>query len=127
MTKATMPEPVAYAHRDILRRQDTVERIHPTPKYGTESVSLITTDQAEAYAAARVREALEDHTRLLVGAAAVLEIATESMEIGGRDECAAHEARSMAQTIRLALISDNEYQSDVQAAAGGLTQTPLEY
>lgn len=65
-------------------------------------------------------------SRLLVGAAAVLEIATESMEIGGRDECAAHEARSMAQTIRLALISGNEYQSDVQAA-GGLTHTPLEY
>lgn len=32
----------------------------------------------------------------------------------------------MAQTIRLALISGNEYQSDVQAA-GGLTHTPLEY
>ncbi|MCZ4331063.1 hypothetical protein [Castellaniella denitrificans] len=67
------------------------------------------------------------YAKLLAGAAAILENATESMENGGRDECAAHEARSMAQTIRLALISDNEYQSDVQAAAGGLTQTPLEY
>ena len=67
------------------------------------------------------------YAKLLAGAAAILENATESMENGGRDECAAHEARSMAQTIRLALISDNEYQSDVQEAAGGLTQTPLEY
>lgn len=64
MTKTTMPEPVAYAHRDILRRKDTVERIHPTPKYGTESVSLITTDQAEAYAAAKVREALEEAAKV---------------------------------------------------------------
>lgn len=45
------------------------------------------------------------YAKLLAGAAAILENATESMENGGRDECAAHEARSMAQTIRLTLIS----------------------
>lgn len=59
MTKVAMPDPVAYAHRDILRRGNCVERIYPTAKHGSESVGLITTDQAEAYANFRVREALE--------------------------------------------------------------------
>lgn len=62
-----MPEPVAYAHRDILRRESAVERIHPTAKYGPESVALITTAQAEAYADAVRREALEEAARQCEG------------------------------------------------------------
>ncbi|KAA0910651.1 hypothetical protein [Pusillimonas sp. ANT_WB101] len=64
--QTTMLEPVAYAHRDILRRGNSVERIYPEKKYGAESVSLITTDQAEAYSAARVREALESAQSILM-------------------------------------------------------------
>jgi hypothetical protein len=46
------------------------------------------------------------YQRLLEGAAAVLANAAETMEGGGRDECLAHEARSMAQTILFALPGD---------------------
>jgi hypothetical protein len=59
MTKTTMPDPVAWAHRDILRRGNAVERIQPNARYGAESLGLYTAEQAEAYANARVREALE--------------------------------------------------------------------
>ena len=67
MTEIAMPDPVAYAHRDILRRGNCVERIYPTAKHGSESVGLITTDQAEAYANARVREALEEAAQITDG------------------------------------------------------------
>lgn len=77
MTKVTMPDPVAYAHRDILRRGNCVERIYPTAKHGSESVGLITTDQAEAYANARVREALEQ-------AAGIIKANAEACDSGTR-------------------------------------------
>lgn len=59
MSKAIFPVAVAYAHRDILRRGNSVERIYPDARYGPESLGLYTAKQAEAYANARVREALE--------------------------------------------------------------------
>lgn len=114
MSKTAKPEPVACLWAkdgkavNAFRRPPRLSPEHPFDQYwiqkGYSEEPLITTTQAEAYADARGRESLEQYAKLLEGAAAVLENATESMEDGGRDECGAHEARSMAQTIRLALI-----------------------
>lgn len=68
MERVTMPEPVARAtvHMHQDRRQFSLAEL------GTEAVGeltwgeydLITTDQAEAYAAAKVREALEGAAKI---------------------------------------------------------------
>lgn len=60
MSKAIFPVAAVYAHRDILRRGNDIERIYPDARHGPESLGLYTAAQVEAYAAARVREALEE-------------------------------------------------------------------
>lgn len=63
MTKATMPEPVAYFYqRDFDKYKD---------RY-TGGIPVITTDQAEAYADARVRVALETAAAVAEERSAVL-------------------------------------------------------
>lgn len=60
MSKAIFPVAAVYAHRDILRRGNDIERIYPDARHGPESLGLYTAAQVEAYAAAKVREALEE-------------------------------------------------------------------
>lgn len=58
MTKATMPEPVAWMTKDgRTATKETKDSAMATPSKLAFSVALITTTQAEAYANARVREA----------------------------------------------------------------------
>lgn len=57
MSKVTMPEPVGKLHRGLN------DLIYFTPNgdpHIKDGMAVIATDQAEAYAAARVREALEE-------------------------------------------------------------------
>lgn len=51
-------------------------------------------------------ERCAEYRQLLEGAAAVLANSAEEMEEGAPNECLAHEARSMAQTILFALPDD---------------------
>jgi hypothetical protein len=108
-----MPEPVAYRSKES-------PYLFSLGGPGTDGFDgLITTTQAEAYADARVREALEQAAR-----ACESRIRTGDPGIDTTDVDI--EAVACAAAVRN-LISSDEYQSDVQAAAGGLTQTPLEY
>ncbi|MFT0533973.1 hypothetical protein ACMHYJ_14260 [Castellaniella hirudinis] len=121
MSKIQAPEPVAAVCHDYDLFfmgggpiADLVKRLDV--KVGD---WLITTTQAEAYAAARVAAALEKAAR-----ACESRIRTGDPGIDTTDVDI--EAVACAAAVRN-LISSDEYQSDVQAAAGGLTQTPLEY
>ncbi|WP_368640447.1 hypothetical protein ABRZ04_04330 [Castellaniella ginsengisoli] len=64
MTKTTMPAPVAamWWEDESGGRQAPVRRLEVWPPFEplSEFSTLITTDQAESYAAAKVREALAD-------------------------------------------------------------------
>ena len=68
MTKVTMPEPVAWVrrHPDGTLTAEFLEDavISPTRKQSGAWMPMITTTQAEAYADARVREALEEAAAL---------------------------------------------------------------
>jgi len=73
MSKITMPEPVTYAHftKDGLVRmwsRNPANLQAVTEAIGKQPTALITTEQAEAYAAARVREALEDAAKVAMNA-----------------------------------------------------------
>lgn len=53
-----------------------------------------------------------EYRKLLEGAAAVLANSAEELEEGAPNECLAHEARSMAQTILLELQNDAAMERD---------------
>jgi len=72
MSKIKMPEPVTYAHfteegviRMWSRNPDNLQAV--TEAIGKQPTALITTTQAEAYADARVREALEQAAKQCEG------------------------------------------------------------
>lgn len=75
MSKVTMPEPAAYVNAETLERYPTYLAFAEKPSHkNVMFVSLFTTTQAEAYAAAKVREALKE-------AAWIVDLATQSHHV----------------------------------------------
>lgn len=67
------------------------------------AAAVLQSEQVQAWK--RDAERCAEYQQLLEGAAAVLANSAEELEEGVPNECLAHEARSMAQTIFLALAS----------------------
>lgn len=65
MSKAAMPEPAAYANAENLEKYSVQLTFTEKPSHrGITFIGLVTTAQAEAYATARVREALEEAAKV---------------------------------------------------------------
>lgn len=75
MSKVTIPEPVTVWKRDCGYRNAT-----NLPVILRDGETFITTDQAEAYAAARVREALENAAKVCDEQAMSYERSTENCD-----------------------------------------------
>lgn len=75
MSKAAMPEPAAYANAENLEKYSVQLTFTEKPSHrGITFIGLVTTAQAEAYATARVREALKE-------AAWIVDLATQSHHV----------------------------------------------
>ena len=75
MTKVTMPDPVAWLHEEGDHIITAAEKRAANATFTRYGQGLITTTQAEAYADARVRVALEDLIDTL-----------ETRQFGGQDQ-----------------------------------------
>lgn len=65
MTKVTMPEPVAWMHEEFDHTITDNNKRAASSTFSRYRYGLITTTQAEAYADAKVREALEEAASVL--------------------------------------------------------------